>query len=75
MILEKIIDILAQQFEAAADTISEDTNVVDDLGADSLDVVELVMSIEDEFGLAIPDEEAVNLTTVGKIVDYIEAHR
>ena len=74
MVLEKVKSILAQQFEVSADSISEDTNIVDDLGADSLDVVELIMSVEDDFGVAIPDEDAVDLNTVGKIVDYIERH-
>ena len=55
MILEKIQQILAQQFEVSADSISADTNIVDDLGADSLDVVELIMSVEDEFGVQIPE--------------------
>ncbi|MDY3080441.1 MAG: acyl carrier protein [Oscillospiraceae bacterium] len=75
MILEKVKDILAGQFEVLADTINEETNIVDDLGADSLDVVELIMSVEDEFGLAISDEEAAELTTVGKIVEYIESRQ
>lgn len=73
MILEKIQNILAQQFEVSADSISADTNIVDDLGADSLDVVELIMSVEDEFGFSIPDEDAVELVTVGKLTEYIEA--
>ena len=73
MILEKIQNILAQQFEVSADSISADTNIVDDLGADSLDVAELIMSVEDEFGIAIPDEDATELATVGKIVEYIES--
>ena len=73
MILEKIQSILAQQFEVSADSISADTNIVDDLGADSLDVVELIMSIEDEFGFSIPDEDAAELVTVGKLAEYIEA--
>ena len=75
MILEKVKDILAGQFEVLADTINEETNIVDDLGADSLDVVELIMSVEDVFGLAISDEEAAELTTVGKIVEYIESRQ
>ena len=75
MILEKIRDVLSQQFDVAADSINEDTNVVDDLGADSLDVVELIMSLEDEFGLSISDEEAAELSTVGKIIEYIEARQ
>ena len=73
MTLEKVQKIIAEQFEVAADSISADTNIVDDLGVDSLDVVELIMSVEDEFGLAIPDEDATELTTVGKIVEYIES--
>lgn len=73
MTLEKVQNILADQFEVAADSISADTNIVDDLGADSLDVVELIMSVEDEFGISILDEDATELTTVGKIVEYIEA--
>lgn len=73
MVLEKVCKLLAQQFEVSADSISEDTNIVDDLGADSLDVVELIMSVEDEFGIQIPDEDAAELPTVGKIVEYIEA--
>lgn len=72
MIFEKIQEVLSQQFEVSADTITADTNLVDDLGADSLDVVELIMSVEDEFGLSISDEDAANLTTVGKIVEFIE---
>lgn len=72
MIFEKIRDVLAQQFEIDPETISMDTNLIDDLGADSLDVVELIMSVEDEFGIAIPDENAANLVTVAKIVDYLE---
>ena len=75
MIFEKIQSILAEQFDVAVGSISEATNLVDDLGADSLDVVELVMSVEDEFGLSISDEDAAELTTVGKIVDYIEANQ
>ena len=75
MILEKIQNILAQQFEVSADSISADTNIVDDLGADSLDVVELIMSVEAEFGFSIPDEDAAELVTVGKLAEYIEARQ
>lgn len=75
MILEKIKEILAQQFEVSADSISIETNIVDDLGADSLDVVELIMSVEDEFGVQISDEDAAQLPTVGKILEYIEARQ
>lgn len=75
MILEKIQNILAEQLEVPADSITAETNIVDDLGADSLDVVELIMSLEDEFGLSISDEDAAELTTVGKLVDYVEANK
>ena len=75
MILEKIKEILAQQFEVSADSISVETNIVDYLGADSLDVVELIMSVEDEFGVQISDEDAAQLPTVGKILEYIEARQ
>ena len=72
MIFEKVQRALAEQFEVSPDTITLHTNLVDDLGADSLDVVELIMSIEDEFGVSISDEEAANLVTVQRIVDYVE---
>ena len=72
MIFEKVQKALAEQFEVSPDTITLYTNLVDDLGADSLDVVELIMSIEDEFGVSISDEEAANLVTVQRIVDYVE---
>ena len=72
MTFDKIRELLAQQFEVSADSINADTNIVDDLGGDSLDVVDLIMSVEEEFGISIPDEDAVELSTVGKIVEYIE---
>ncbi len=72
MIFEKVQKILSEQLDVPAESITVDTNLVDDLGADSLDVVELIMSVEDEFGISISDEDAANLPTVGKIVEYIE---
>lgn len=69
---EKVKSVLAQQFELDPESITMDTNLIDDLGADSLDVVELIMSLEDEFGIAISDNDAVQLYTVGRIVDYLE---
>ncbi len=63
---------LAQQFELDPESITMDTNLLDDLGADSLDVVELIMGLEDEFGITISDEDASQLVTVSKIVDYLE---
>ena len=69
---EKVKSVLAQQFELDPESITMDTNLIDDLGADSLDVVELIMSLEDEFGIAISDTDAAQLYTVGRIVDYLE---
>ena len=72
MLFEKVRDALAQQFEVEADTITLDTNLIDDLGADSLDVVELIMSLEDMFDISITDEDAAQLYTVRRIVEYLE---
>lgn len=72
MVLEKVKAILADQFEAEEDAITPETDLQDDLGADSLDVVDLLMTIEDEFEVEIPDEEIENVKTVGDIVKRIE---
>ena len=72
MIFEKVAAELAQQFELDPESITLDTNLVEDLGADSLDVVELIMALEDSFGIAISDEDAAELYTVRRIVDYLE---
>ncbi len=74
MVLEKIKVILAEQFDVEEDSLKNDTDLQDDLGADSLDVVDLLMSIEDEFEIEIPDEEIENIRTVGDLVNYIEAN-
>ena len=72
MIFENVKEALAKQFEMDPEAITMDTNIVDDLGADSLDVVELIMSLEDVFGIAISDEDAAELVTVRRIVEYLE---
>lgn len=72
MVLEKVKVILAEQFDVEEDSLQNDTDLQDDLGADSLDVVDLLMSIEDEFEIEIPDEEIENIRTVGDLVNYIE---
>ena len=74
MVLEKVQAILAEQFDVEEDKITADTDLQEDLGADSLDVVDLLMSIEDEFEVEVPDEEIENLKTVGALVSYIEAN-
>lgn len=68
----KIIDIIANQLGVEKDVITPEANVVDDLGADSLDVVELVMALEEAFDLEIPDEDAENIRTVKDIFEYLE---
>ena len=74
MVSEKIIALLADQFGKDESEISLTMDIAEDLGADSLDVVELLMSIEDEFSMEIPDEEIENIKTVGDLVTYIENH-
>ncbi len=73
--LEEIITTLSEQLKVDRDKISENTSVLDDLGADSLDVVELLMTLEDKYGVVVPDDEVTNLKTVKGIADYIEAHK
>ena len=72
MYFEKIRDVLAKQFELDPATITADTNLIDDIGADSLDVVELIMALESEFGIMINDETAATLVTVSEIVKFLE---
>jgi len=71
MVFEKIKAMLAEQLDADVDEMTADTNIARDLGADSLDVVELLMSIEDEFEVEIPDEEVENIRTIGELTEYI----
>ena len=75
MIFEKIKTILSTQFDVEEDAITAETNIRDDLGADSLDLVDMLMSLEDEFDVEIPDDEIETLKTVGDVVAYIEEHR
>jgi len=71
-ILEKVIQIVSEQMGVDKAEITADTSFVDDLNADSLDTVELVMELEDEFDMSIPDEEAEKIKTVGDALEYVE---
>lgn len=75
MVFEKLKKIIAEQLEVDEDEITMEASFQDDLDADSLDVVELIMAIEDEFDLEIPDEDAENISTVKDAVEYIEKHK
>ena len=70
--IEEIIEIIAKQLKVDPATITPDTDIIDDLGADSLDVVELLMTIEDKYGITVPDDEVQNLRTIGLMSDYLE---
>ena len=72
MIFEKVAAILAEQLDADAEEITPATDIVDDLGADSLDIVDLVLSFEDEFDIEIPDEALEGVRTVEDMVKYLE---
>ncbi len=72
MIFDKVKSIIADQLDVEEDKITQSSNIQDDLGADSLDIVDLVMSFEDEFDIEIPDDQVENNKTVGDIVKYIE---
>ncbi len=72
MVFEKVREILCEQLDLEEDSVTMESNIADDLGADSLDVVDMLMSLEDEFDIEIPDEEIENIKTVGQLVKYIE---
>ena len=69
---DKVKKIVIEQLEVSEDAVKEDANFANDLGADSLDTVELVMALEEEFDIEIPDEEAEKITTVSEAVKYID---
>ena len=69
---EKIKSIIAEQLGVKVDEVTPEASFIDDLGADSLDTVELIMALEEEFSIEIPDEDAEKMTTVGDVIKYIE---
>jgi acyl carrier protein len=71
---ERVKKVIEEQLSVNQDQITKEASFIDDLGADSLDTVELVMALEEEFGIEIPDEEAEKITKVGEAIDYIEKH-
>ena len=72
-ILEKVKEVIIEQLAVEEDAIKLETSFIDDLGADSLDIVELIMALEEEFDLQIPDSEAEKITTDGDVVEYIKS--
>jgi acyl carrier protein len=73
MVLDKVREVLSSQFEMDINQITEDTDIIKDLGADSLDLVELIMVLEEEYGLVITDESIYGYKTAGEIAEYIES--
>lgn len=74
MVFDKIKSIISEQLGVEEDEITMESSFIDDLGADSLDIVELIMALETEFDIEISDEDAEKVATVGDVVDYIKAH-
>ena len=74
-IFERVRTMLAEQLEIDEDRITMDSNIMEDFDADSLDVVDMVMSLEDEFGIEVPDDAIENLRTVGDVVNFVDSHQ
>ena len=75
MVFEKIRDLIVEQLDVDPSLITEETDFMKDLEADSLDAVEIILGVEDEYGIEIPDDIAENFTKVGDIVKYVEEHK
>lgn len=73
MVFEKLKEIVVEQLQINPDDITRDSDIIKDLNADSLDIIEMLMKMEEEYNISIPDEKAAELKTVGDIADYVEA--
>ena len=71
---ENVVNIIARQLNLDPDTIEENSRIMEDLGADSLDIVEMLMTLEERFGFSIPDEDLEDLVTVSDVVEYVESN-
>jgi acyl carrier protein len=74
-ILSRIQEMIAETLEIDGSTVTEATSIVDDLGADSISIMEFTLALEDEFNLEISDEDAENIRTIGDVVNYVESHQ
>ena len=74
-VFERIREVLAERLSVEETDITEEANFQEDLGADSLDLVEMIMELEDQFGIKIPDEDAQQIQTVGQAVEYVTSHQ
>jgi acyl carrier protein len=74
-VFERIREVLAERLSVEESDITEEANFQEDLGADSLDLVEMIMELEDQFGIKIPDEDAQQIQTVGQAVEYVTSHQ
>ena len=72
MVIDKVKELVAEQLGISKDTIKAESNIIEDLGADSLDVIEMLMTLEDEYGITIPDDKISQIKTIGQIVELIE---
>lgn len=72
MVIDKVKELVAEQLGISKDKIAENSNIIEDLGADSLDVIEMLMTLEDEYGITIPDDKISQIKTINQIVELIE---
>ena len=70
--IEKVKELVAEQLGISKDAVTAESNIIEDLGADSLDVIEMLMTLEEEFGISIPDDKINQIKTVGQIIELIE---